>query len=715
MASKKNRGVYRARGLHPDTTEDEFRDVLMGALTPDEKGTMSIRKLSLAPSPINNGRTQVAIFRFQGGTPAFLDLDKKDETHIQDKRGAHVQIDANFWGLTQLYPAGDRILVDVVALTGLNAHAYGSWSGATNDETNPMWLQDYLATEPGLGSHCRSMVYGYNAKTEANASHDTNDYVKGFLAELLKARSRPEEENRPLVLLGHSYGGLIIAYAFTRAYWDSRYESIYNSTIRILCFGVPYRGIKLEDVEKQVNSDKKRFHQGVELLKGIFYEAATITPNTELFSHLLHKTNTRLITFYETLHTREVKEVEGKFSRSGEYIVVVSKDSAILGLGGGLEEHYDTDGDHSTIVKFTSQENRTYTTIVSLLKKLLPHLGEDEVKIRTAKHRRERGEERQAEFAKAVSSIENPQVAKYVSSQMLRLAADTGQDKLAKELLEKGADPNMQAHKPEYKRWIDRNWFFDCGRAPDGEEDTDKYQIDVAQLLQSDVTALALATKRGHAGIVKILLDAHADPNIPCSSYLEGRTPLHEACKQGRSEIVQHLLMANANVNAKAGEYGTTPLHEIAYYGSGAAAPKLLTWRTKPDINAKKLHTGDTALHIAAQRNNIGLVYDLIQSGANATVQNNFGNTALHIAAEEGHNLVVSVLLTKDKGRIIDIQNSEGETALHKAVDYGNIDIVERLLEEKANKDLRSNKGLTAARLAEVLKESKMVALLTKS
>ncbi|KAK6508351.1 hypothetical protein TWF506_010445 [Arthrobotrys conoides] len=717
MASQKNRGTYRAVGLDKNTTKNEFKTLLLGYLTPAEKTTLSISKLCLAPSPVDHGRTQTAIFKFKGGSPEFL-----KKKHIRDTRGETIEIDSDFWGLTQLYHTQGEIQIDIVALTGLNAHAYGSWSGATDDDTNPMWLQDYLSKETDLGPHCRSMIYGYNAKTAASASHDTNDYVKGFLHELRKARKEPKEKKRPLVLLGHSYGGLIIAHAFTRASWDPRYRSIYHSIIRILCFGVPYRGISLEDVERQVNSDPKRFSQGVGLLKSIAYEAGRITANTEYFRHLLKQTKTRLVTFYETAHTRKVEQitrdgqvVAGEFSRCGEYTIVVSRDSAVLGLGEDLEEDYGTDGDHSTIVKFTSRSNRTYTTVTNVLRTLLGPDGENEVNRRIIAAEGE--DKRQDDIADAIGSIsQNPEEVKYMCSQMLRIAADAGLHRLAEKLLKKGADPNMQAHDPRYKKCReDSRWLFNSAYNPETEEEAAKaakYQNNIAEILESDVTALALATKRGNTGLVRLLLKEHADPNLQCSSYLDGRTPLHEACKRNQSDIVKYLLRYGANPNAKTGLFETTPLHEVAEYG-GFVAPTLLAFEA--DVNAKKLRTGDTPLHIAARRGHIGAVYEFQKYKADVAARNASGSTPLHGAAEDGRTSVVLTLLAETSNRdIVDVQNNEGETALHKAIESEELEIVRMLLEKGARKDIVMNDGIDASDLAAEIGNDQVEALLKK-
>ncbi|RVD88196.1 uncharacterized protein DFL_002391 [Arthrobotrys flagrans] len=110
-----------------------------------------------------------------------------------------------------------------------------------------------------------------------------------------------DQKTGPLALLGHSYGGLIATEAFVRATWNKKYTSIHLSTVQILSFGVPYKGINLDQID---------------IVK------TTRTPRS------------------------------------------FDKNSAVLGLPGDLEEDYDIDGDHISLVQFTNRTDRTYTTIV---------------------------------------------------------------------------------------------------------------------------------------------------------------------------------------------------------------------------------------------------------------------------------------------------------------------------------------------------------------
>ena len=92
-----------------------------------------------------------------------------------------------------------------------------------------MWLRDFLSKDC---KDCRTMIFGYNSKLRGRGIHSLRDYVRNFLEELRKARRSPEvflrsyprirnifelikddvqEQTRPIIFIGHSVGGVIIA------------------------------------------------------------------------------------------------------------------------------------------------------------------------------------------------------------------------------------------------------------------------------------------------------------------------------------------------------------------------------------------------------------------------------------------------------------------------------------------------------------------------
>lgn len=72
------------------------------------------------------------------------------------------------------------------------------------------------------------------------------------------------------------------------------------------------------------------------------------------------------------------------------------------------------------------------------------------------------------------------------------------------------------------------------------------------------LTALHCAAKKGRRGVVNLLLQRRADPNVGAAAW-RGETPLHYASKYGHAEVVKLLLESRSEVNVKSRE-GRTPL-----------------------------------------------------------------------------------------------------------------------------------------------------------
>ncbi|KAK6499978.1 hypothetical protein TWF481_010335 [Arthrobotrys musiformis] len=371
MATRKNRGVFRAANISGDTSETEFESALLDRLTDNEKQTFTLH-LTRAPACTDPG-TQTAIFKFDPlalGPPSFL--QKEDPSLLYE--GRVILIDTDFFGLTQLFPVPtSEINIDVVALSGLNSHPYGSWTGSLIGGATVMWLQKFFSEDDDL-KFCRTMTFGYNTKYHVKAKFWIEDHVKDLLTEINKARRTTAERRRPLVLMGHSFGGTVVAHTFVRASMEEIYADIYNSITCIFFFGVPFRGIRLDDVLSMLDdaSAEELTNQGLGLVQGILYETQRPTLTTELFIQEVQKTKTHIYSFHETEMTRRVvKLADGSFGRQGDYILVVGKNSTQLGIP-GLEELFPaSNANHSTIVKFKSTQNPTYTTVRDRLTKTL--------------------------------------------------------------------------------------------------------------------------------------------------------------------------------------------------------------------------------------------------------------------------------------------------------------------------------------------------------
>jgi len=106
------------------------------------------------------------------------------------------------------------------------------------------------------------------------------------------------------------------------------------------------------------------------------------------------------------------------------------------------------------------------------------------------------------------------------------------------------------------------------------------------------------AAKAGDAETITALIQSGVPVNEVSTTY--ANSPLHYACREGRTEAVLVLISAKADVNAR-NKDGRSPLHWAASNGTASVVRALVEARA--DVHAKTLD-GQTALDAANFWNN---------------------------------------------------------------------------------------------------------------
>ena len=190
------------------------------------------------------------------------------------------------------------------------------------------------------------------------------------------------------------------------------------------------------------------------------------------------------------------------------------------------------------------------------------------------------------------------------------------------------------------------------------------------------------AVEEGHTAVVEALLAAGADVNAKDNS---GYTALIWAVAMGHTDIVEMLLaVPDINVNVKEWDEGNTALTLAVEEGNTAIVEALLA-APDIDVNAKGTRWNNPALVGAADRGYTDIVEALLaHPGIDVNVADE-GYTALIAAARWGHTAVVELLLAVPG---IDVNAKEaGNTALMWAAQEGHTAVVraiERFIAEQA-------------------------------
>ena len=133
---------------------------------------------------------------------------------------------------------------------------------------------------------------------------------------------------------------------------------------------------------------------------------------------------------------------------------------------------------------------------------------------------------------------------------------------------------------------------------------------------------LADAVMRGDAETARRLIAERVEPiDTP---QVDGTTALHWAARRDDVATARSLLEAGAGATA-ANRIGVTPLRLAAINGSAAMLEVLLA--AGADANARLTAQGDTALMLAARTGRIDAIETLLDRGANVNAVEDLGAT----------------------------------------------------------------------------------------
>lgn len=181
-------------------------------------------------------------------------------------------------------------------------------------------------------------------------------------------------------------------------------------------------------------------------------------------------------------------------------------------------------------------------------------------------------------------------------------------------------------------------------------------------------TALHTAVLRGNVALVQLLVDAGADLNARITkpapmerfSYgwmvlpeaVVGATPYLLAAKYVEVEIMRALLSAGADTHAVLND-GTTALMAAAGTGWGIGG--------SADRRGRTLDAAEISIELDSEARALDAVRLALDAGDDANAANRTGSTALHGAAAHGYQKILQLLV--DRGGRVDVKDGTGKTA----------------------------------------------------
>jgi uncharacterized protein len=189
-------------------------------------------------------------------------------------------------------------------------------------------------------------------------------------------------------------------------------------------------------------------------------------------------------------------------------------------------------------------------------------------------------------------------------------------------------------------------------------------------------------------------------------------TGLHAAAQRGDVALIQSLVAAKADLNARDG-YGRTPLHVAVFARQRAAVSALVKAGANINLLDNDRYDGITIASVADDEDSLRV---LIQLGANAKlITSRYDGSALIAAAHLGHDGVVRQLIAA--GASLDLVNNLHWTAVIESIVLGDGGkrhqaTLEALIKAGANLQLADRQGNTPLAVARQRGYAPMVRML---
>ncbi|KAK1634966.1 hypothetical protein BDP81DRAFT_55296 [Colletotrichum phormii] len=246
------------------------------------------------------------------------------------------------YGLVLLSSPSEPI-VDFVFVHGLRGGSRKTWS--KSEDPLHFWPKEWLPRDTDF-KHVRIHSFGYNS--DWSQPHDTvlnvHDFGKSLLGALDDSPLIRRDATLPLVMVGHSMGGLVIKKAYILAKRDPIYHGLSDRFNTLFFVATPHRGA--DSAQLLSNLLRAASLGNHSYLTDLRKNSPSIESINDEFRHIHDRLS--LYSFYET-------EPTNLGIRSS---LIVEKDSAILGYAGERAAYINAD--HRGVCKFNTPEDSNY-------------------------------------------------------------------------------------------------------------------------------------------------------------------------------------------------------------------------------------------------------------------------------------------------------------------------------------------------------------------
>jgi ankyrin repeat protein len=216
----------------------------------------------------------------------------------------------------------------------------------------------------------------------------------------------------------------------------------------------------------------------------------------------------------------------------------------------------------------------------------------------------------------------------------------------------------------------------------------------------------AVAIEKGDLDAVKALVESGNKPDTLIEYGEHKITPLMKASWEGEIDIAKYLIEKGADVNAE-DDSGQTPLFNAILRDHSNVVALLIEKGAKVNIKDSRQFTPLTSAAAAGYQE---VVTILVKAGADLKAET-YGLTPLMFAVSSRKPETVRLLV--ELGAPVDqVSSMSGQTALFSAIYAGSAELVQTLIDLKANVNFKTKDGDTPIKAAQKGDQTDIIDLL---
>ncbi|KAI1074605.1 hypothetical protein F5B20DRAFT_586079 [Whalleya microplaca] len=296
--------------------------------------------------PISPAKTAATTSSSRTGKSFFDNIIRKESKLSRQQQDSP----KGSYGLTVLHdPVIDTPVVDLIFVHGLNGGSQSTW---TKGPDSNFWPKFWLPHDDAFAD-VRIHTFGYHSSVSRESVLNIQDFSRFLLGAICDAPTIPRSQNVPLVLIGHSMGGLVIKKAYVLAHNTSEFNHLVERICAMFFLGVPHRGAEIAQALNRLLA-----------LQGARPFVNDLLPSSPALESLndefpLFSNKLRLFSFFET---RPMNYGIGKG-------LIVEKTAAVLNYVN--ERRTYLDANHRDVARFSSVDDPSYLTIRNALATLI--------------------------------------------------------------------------------------------------------------------------------------------------------------------------------------------------------------------------------------------------------------------------------------------------------------------------------------------------------